>query len=255
MKKKILIVENVSEIETVLGAYIHQAFPDREVKILTNIDRVPKEQVVEALKWCDTFVVQSFFDGSKQFIQFVMLFVALKVTPEVHLIHSKNELLRFINTIVDKHTFEDLKQMVLDGLKVFDVHHRTYDDPTGSSAFFKKHIHKFDAIPIYYNEKYDVLFDERETSSILLPYSGNMFKYKTFYLPDAPNSILDKLTKDELRELKNMLSEMYVQLDEKLEDLDTVAAKFFDAKEKTSLKKEHTKRRKILEKIGIAPFK
>ncbi|MEO6301869.1 MAG: hypothetical protein ABIP51_01735 [Bacteroidia bacterium] len=250
---KILVLENIGSIEDILANYLSTYYKNDEIKILNNLKSRKPEEIIEGLKWCDILMVQSIFDRTDQIESFIALIDRLKINPEVHLLHSTDRLLEFLNITITKGAREKLQELLVNGLKVFHVHHQTFELKGKPGDYFKKLTFKFCPILLWYNKKDNLIFDEHQF--LIDKYEGFYYKKKTYFLENEPNEIFN-LNKSELAELKKILSEVAAELDDREEDLDCgVTEKYCSKREVDEISKEIRERKSLLSKLKIASYK
>jgi hypothetical protein len=252
--KKILVFENVREMEPALSAYIRQHWKKYEIKVLYNVDECKQKDVVEHLAWCDILAVQSIFGNSSQIEMFIDLMRSLKTVPEVHLIHTTGKFLEFINKDVIGEYRDKFKELLDSGLKVYNVYYEMTEDPNIEGQYFKKFDYWFAAVKLYNAKKFGLIWNEHEHVVSTVP--KKIFKKQTYFFETDPKpSWADGLTTVEMAELKNMLSEMYVRTNDLLEDVESTQKHVFAPSEKKSMIKTNKLRQTILDKLGITPFR
>ncbi len=246
---KILILERLNEVEHVLATFVRERFPQAEIVFIGNVDRKEPEEIIAAILEADILCAQSIFDDTTAFEGVIKLYTALKIQKPVYLIHTTQNLLHALNFRIKEASSQALAKLLEGGLEVYNVYYHLFDNPKNDpTAFFScPDIVKFDVIKLYYNKKTDVIWDEHLH---FIPHSTHtFFKKKAYFLEREPFDISPK----DLTLLKEILSEVYVDLEEKSEDLEH--SRFFDETERNEIKATNKKRLALLDKLKVHPYK
>lgn len=257
MKLKVLVMENVGNMEPVLGDYINQTFPDCELILLNNLQRQDTKTILENVAQCDIICVQSLFTETTTFGNMVELFYAKpELLRPTYIIHTTGKLLEVFNTCLASGAYSKLTLLLEKGLKLYNIYFQEYDHPDNdpkemfARQYFRKILRMFDTVPVWYNAKDKIIWDERP---YYVPRST-----KTYFKPEAKakaekKTLVDCLSPKEIKTLQELLREMYSFTSEKLEDLEIGACDtFFSPKEVKELTDEKTEWIRVLEKIGIS---
>jgi hypothetical protein len=255
MKEKILVLENLDEMERDLADFISKYFPKAEINFMNNLKSRKPEEVMAALNDCTHLLVMSIFNEITPFENFVRMIASMKKRPIIYLIHSTQRLLKYINLDVPKPTFGLLKGMLQNKLLLYNVYYQTFENPTNPGTYFKNLTTFFHAVPMWYNEKKDLIWDEHQNIVDSMPL--DCYKKKTFFLEKEPgSSFTDNLNESELKEFKNMLSEIASELNEREEDIEIgVTAQHCSDNEVKEITAEVAKRQALLKKLNIHSFK
>ena len=255
MKDKILVLENLDEMEPVLAEFINKYFPDANVNFMGHLKKRSPEEVLAAINNCTHLLVMSIFNETKPFEGVVKMMASMKKKPIVYIIHSTQKFLQFLNLDISKPTFGLLKDMLQDHLLLYNVYYTTFEGETKPGAFFKNLFNAYAIIPMWYNSEFNLIFDEHQ--HVVETFKPAYYKKKTFYLESLPSTkpekhFLNDLNIPELKELKNILKEVAHQLSEREEDIDSgITARFCNATEVKEITAEVKKRKKLLEKLNI----
>lgn len=261
-KQKILVFERMSETEHKLDCYLAENFKDAEFKFIFRVDQAKQEEIVAGLMWCDMIAFQSIFetnfeDGTQSFRKMIDLFWAKpEFRKPVHIIHSTNRLLEFLNIKLQSEPYSKVAVMLENGLEVYNVYHETYADPTddGKGMFKKPNIYKFAAVKLWNCKEHKSIWDEHPHYLPKLNTTHNLYKYLPKFVEPkkAAENKYSKMTKTDLDIMKEILEEDYQRLTELIEDLETYQC---DPKEKKELLASHQRRLKMLDKLGITSFR
>ncbi len=265
-KPKILIMERLEEVEEVLADYIHQNFHDSEVTLLTHIDRLPQAEIIEAIKACDIILAQSIFDtvydgidGIQSFLNMIKLFYAVpELRKPAYIIHTTNKLLYTLNYQLPVAEEKMLREILMNGYELYNVHYGEFAGDTKPGSFFKaKTIKIFDTIKMWYDEKNRMIWDEHQHFIPLT--TKNFFKLQPIYMESVPKPEkkhkYSHLTGTDVKILEEMLSEVYQIMEENIDDLKNKRGWVPDEEEKNSLLSEKKARLEVLDKMGVESFR
>ena len=252
---KVLVLEHVGHMETVLADYISQTFPDCKLIFVPNMDTVDTPTIISHVMNCDIICVQSMFDDTTSFEKMIALFHAKQeLIKPTYLIHSTGKLLEALNTGIDIPAYIKLTDLLDKGLKLHNIYYKEYDHPDNAKEyfgdrFFRKVLRMFDTVPVWFDKGNNIIWDERP---YYVPQSTKV------YFKPAPatkvkpekKTIVDCLTPKEIKTQKELLQEMYAFTSDRKEDLELGIYKDEPETIKTLLA-EKKAWLKVMDKIGI----
>lgn len=242
---KVLVLERVDHIEEVLAAFIRKQFPDADINFIGNVDTVKPETVMTAMQTCDVIAAQSIFDDTTAFESMMFLYDALKINKPVYLIDGLQNLAININFKISRIANEVLIKLVKNGLELYNVYYDVFDlNNKDSDRLFKKLEYRFDAVKMWYNDKENLIWDERPF--FISKRASNIEYFKP--VVEAKKSVFDTLNKSEMKAFKELLTEDAQRVEEQIEDLESGR---YDYDDKDTLLKEKQTWKKVLNKLGF----
>ena len=194
---KVLILENVTSLDTEILEYVKVEHQNDTVKAIFNILNVNKEaEILEDLKICDCLLMQSTFSNSEQLEKFLDILPNFKNIKEIRIIYTytaEGDTRRFLKFI--EHS--DLKPKIINLLNhtaIKEVVVALTELPSEPDKYFKTFKVNYDIVPLYYNHKHDVVWHEFRP---ILNKGVNFM-----YLRSNPNDVVVK-TKQEIIKSKN----------------------------------------------------
>lgn len=247
---KILVLERINQIEPVLAAFIHQKFPNAEVIMLGGIDKKNESEIISSILDADIICAQSIFNNTTAFEGIASLFKALNIVKPVYIIHTLQTLLYSLNFKINKTAKNSIAELLDSGLELYNVYFKEFENPDNDkNAYFNKpNIVKFDVVKMYYNKNKGLIWDEH--LNFISNTNSDYFKKRAYFCEHEP--II--LSNDQINLLREMLSEVYVSINEDNENLQGPNL-YLTPNEVKEFIIENEQRIALLEHLKIKPYK
>jgi hypothetical protein len=217
---KILVLENVTELDEQLADYIKQwqeQKPEDTFEVVYRINTIKNSEsefhaLLKQIKECDILMMQSTFSNRNQFEEFLKIFVHLELKCPIYILHTNQQLEQFFSLEISTPEKEMIRHL-LKRCMIFDIVYQRYET---EGAFFKKITYKFDTIRINWVKEVGFIHERRPSFELLY---DKYLRKKTIHV-NKENTVLE-LTPNQMSILKDIFRETVMREESMIEYIDS----------------------------------
>lgn len=221
MKQKLLVLENLHEVEDVCGHFAMSNFPKEtwDHEVLYGLGKQDPKEIFAKVCSSDAVLTQSTLANRDQFQKMLTLLIAAaKVKPfEFYFIFSHDDFLTRLNVDLSDSVAQVIELLSL--TKVYEVVREVKESyskeesaqyfSTQEKKYFKKLLYFTDAVPLFYNVKKGIIWHTRRP--VVKLYSDDYYSVVPVpvekQLPKEARVIRD-LSKSELVTFRELMNEV-----------------------------------------------
>lgn len=211
---KTIVLENVNRLDADFSAYLSKYYSDSEIKIFTNVIDIDnnekyKNEIIDALSKAEKLIVcTTLNENANLFIELLLKFENIKDIEILYRLTGLecDKFIKLVNQCDQQDQFRININKLVKTRNVTQILTESYSLETNDKKYFKSMKYLFDRVPLYYNEKYNVIFFKRQPKQLIL----NDF----LYLEDNnTNDIINdstvaiKINKEDISTYKSLIEE------------------------------------------------
>lgn len=198
--KKVLILENINELDEILNSYLNK-HNINDYDVIYNAEN-ESDKIIQKMRSDEygTLLIQSTFYNERQFDTFIDLLSLIETSiKDIKILYTKNDFEIFLSKHVNNNPELSIKvKTIFEKFNVYSIEHITV---AIKQTYIDKLVYYFDTVKMFHNLKLDMYFLERTP---ILDKFEHERKYKTrVVIPET-----DPFTKKELREVLDELESM-----------------------------------------------